>query len=213
MSIGALRPGARALDIGGGRGDHGAVWAARGVQAIVLDASMRMAADASRQEGVAAIVGRSEALPFRPGAFDLAYFHLSIHYGDWRAALAEAARVTAPGGRIDVWTLGPRHHRQSHLARWFPRVRELDEARFPDPDDLAAFGETVGRVEAREEWTERVTREAADWADAVRAGFVSTLQLLTGQEVEEGLTRFAIHHPPGSVLHYELLFDRVVVLT
>ena len=206
-----LGPGTNVLDVGGGRGAHAAVFAARGARAVVIDRSPAMAKAASAAPGVRAVVGDAESLPIADTACDLVYFHLSIHYGDWRTAMAEACRVCRPGGRIWVWTFRPEHHADSFLARWFPSVASIDEARFPEPvaiaDLLGALG-CVG-IEAGDA-PERVERTAADWRRAVEGGFVSTLQMLPPGEVERGLLRFGRAHPdPGAAISYDLLFCSV----
>lgn len=152
--------------------------------------------------------GRSQQLPFRDSSLALVYFHLSIHYGDWRRAIAEAARVLHRGGRCVVWTLGSRHHRASMLARWFPSVPRIDARRFPEPGEIARQLEGAGlSVDVGRE-VEAVHRSAGDWAAAVRAGFVSTLQLLDPAELEAGLAAFALAHPdPEETISYELKWD------
>ncbi|MCH8985916.1 MAG: class I SAM-dependent methyltransferase [Acidobacteria bacterium] len=146
MSTGP-RPVHIALDIGGGRGEHASVWAAAGVHAVLIDPSSAMLAKASPD--LHTILAIAQSLPIVDHAVDMVYFHLSIHYGDWKAALAEACRVLRSGGVGHVYTLGNRHHKQSFLNRWFPSVGEIDEQRFPDPADIAAFLATSDAGEAR----------------------------------------------------------------
>jgi len=196
-----------AVDVGGGRGGHAAVFAATGAAAIVVDRSRRMVA-AARESGVAAVVGDGRRLPLGDGACRLAYFHVSLHYGGWEAMLDEAVRVVAPGGVVWAWTFTREHFAASFLARWFPSVASIDEARFPDPADLADHLRRQGiegvEVEAREEIVER---SAADWLAAVEGGFVSTLQVLDPGEKAAGLDAFRREHPdPGEVLHYCLSY-------
>jgi SAM-dependent methyltransferase len=209
--MGALGDGAIALDVGGGRGEHAAVWAVGGVRSIVLDPSPAMLESARTKAGVIAIGGRAQAMPFRDATFDLVYFHLSIHYGDWRRSLTEAHRTLREGGRCEIWTLGAEHHRTSNLARWFPSIAEIDSARFPQPGDLADYlGEldmSVGRTRS----IETARRPVGEWIQAVRAGFVSTLQLVPNDELEKGLAAFVESHPdPAETFEYELKYDRLL---
>ena len=203
-----LRPRDRALDAGGGPGAHAAVWAERGAASVVLDASPVMVRTAGSRPGVEAVVGRTQQLPFRDGRFSLVYFHLSIHYGDWRAALHEAHRVLRPGGECWVWTLGAVHHRASFLARWFPSVGEIDAARFPDPAEIVdALADRFGDVN-RGTNLEVVERSAGSWVEAVRGGFVSTLQMVPLQELESGLAAFAREYPdPDAIVEYQMRWD------
>jgi SAM-dependent methyltransferase len=162
--------------------------------------------------GVAALVGDGRRLPVTDGAADLAYFHVCLHYGGWEEMLAEAARVVKPGGLVAAWSFAPHHFRLSLLARWFPSIVALDEARFPHPDLLEARMWAVGLVRVRQEAeTETVSRPVGEWEAAVRAGFVSTLQLLDPVELEGGLARFNEEHPdPDEVLHYRLWYRGVL---
>lgn len=183
------------------------------MRSVVLDPSWAMLETASRRSGVSVVCARSQALPFRDGVLDLTYFHLSIHYGDWRSSLTEARRALRPGGRCEIWTLGSEHHRSSNLARWFPSVAAIDSARFPEPDDVSAFLRGLGMTVDQHRAVERVQRRVDAWAQAVRAGFVSTLQLVSHEELERGLVAFAAAYPdPAEVFEYDLKYDRLVAL-
>lgn len=167
-----------------------------------------MATAARQLGGVTVVRGRAQSLPFRDGSLAMAYFHLSIHYGDWRNALTQALRVLQPGGRCLVWTLGPGHHRSSMLARWFPTITEIDSARFPRPSALADFLGRRGAAVMTGQEVEHVERTAGSWSEAVRGGFVSTLQLIDKAELTAGLAAFELAHPdPNEAVRYELQWD------
>lgn len=206
-----LAPGRVALDVGGGRGDHAAVFAGTGARAVVLDRSPAMAR-AALERGVAAVVGDGRSLPFGDGTAGLVYFHVSLHYGGWEQMLAEAVRVTRPGGLVAAWSFARDHFRHSMLARWFPSIVPLDEARFPHPDLLVARMWALGLEEVTQvAETETVSRRAAEWEAAVRAGFVSTLQLLDPAELGSGLARFHQEHPRADeILHYRLWYRGIM---
>jgi SAM-dependent methyltransferase len=76
--------------------------------------------------------GNAQALPFVADSFDLAYCFASLHHvGDPAAAVAEMARVVAPGGRIVV----------QDLIVPVPAARDLfdDVHRRLDPSHRQAF--------------------------------------------------------------------------
>jgi SAM-dependent methyltransferase len=199
-----LAEGDLVVDIGGGRGRHAGAFADLGCRPVVVDPSRRMAA-AAWSRGIPAVVAVGEDVPIADEVADLVYFHLSIHHGDWHRMLREAWRVVRPDGFVFVWTMEPAYHRRSFLSRWFPRVGEIDAGRFPDAAELAAAFESFGGEPAGGIQVDEVERRAGDWIEAVRAGFVSTLHLLSDDEISEGLERFTAAHPdPDERIRYRL---------
>lgn len=206
----SLERGAWVLDVGGGPGNHSAVWDRQGLNAIVLDPSAAMLTYGTKRN-LRGVRGRSQAMPFRSGQFALVWFHLSIHYGDWRSAIDESVRVLGDDGRVEVWTLGPDHHEHSMLARWFPSVERIDNGRFPPPEAVAAhLAQRVPMVSMTHP-AERVSRAAGSWLAAVEAGFISTLQLLPDDERAAGIEAFRCAHPDlDAKIEYQLRFTRIV---
>ncbi len=198
------------LDVGGGTGAHAAAWQGTNRYPIVIDPSSAMLERARRDHGMSVIRAESQSLPLRDDLASLAYFHLSIHYGDWAAALNEAFRVVAPGGRIEIWTMSHEAIQRSSLGHWFPRVVEIDSERFPDPGLLAERCSMSGSAVAVTAESEPIVRRAGEWADAVRGRFVSTLQLLTEPEIDDGLKHFFAEYPDAhEPYRYELRLTRI----
>ncbi|MCZ7532917.1 MAG: class I SAM-dependent methyltransferase [Acidimicrobiia bacterium] len=198
------------LDIGGGTGAHAAVWAAAGRNAVVVDASPDMATQASTKAHVDVVRGDAENLPFARDSFGLAYFHTSVHYGDWRLTLPEAVRCVRTGGRIEIWTFAPSEIEKTSLGYWFPTVVEVDTPRFPNPKHLAALlGELCRSVSVTTE-VELIERTARSWVQGVRGRFVSTLQLVPEEELERGIAAFRRAYPnDDDVYHYEVRYTSV----
>jgi SAM-dependent methyltransferase len=103
------RPDARVLDIATGTGIVARKLAFRlgpGGAVTGLDVSPGMLAvardrAASEGAGIAWVEGRAEALPFPDGAFDLVTCQFGLmFFADRDAAMTEAHRVLAPGGRM-----------------------------------------------------------------------------------------------------------------
>lgn len=203
-----LGPGDIAVDVGGGRGAHAAEWVKLGARAVVIDPAAGMAREAASRAGVSVIRATSQGIPLRDLIAKLMYFHLSIHYGDWRAAIDEVARVLRPGGECWIWTMGEEHHRASFLTRWFPSVGDIDAVRFPPPEMIADYSRAVGmRVESGREIEHR-EMPARVWQAATEARFVSTLQLISDEEFRSGLEEFERSYPdPNQVVDYVLTFD------
>ena len=206
----SLVRGARVLDVGGGPGNHAAVWQRQGLNAVVLDPSAAMLAYGRRHD-LRGVRGTAQAMPFRVHRFALVWFHLSIHYGDWRAAIDESVRVLDDRGSVEIWTLGPDHHERSMLARWFPSVPRIDAHRFPHPEALAGYlSGQVPDVSVTHP-VEEVARPSGSWLQAVEAGFISTLQLLSEDERSAGIEAFRRAHPdPDEEIAYQLHFTRIV---
>lgn len=158
----AERPIGRLLDVGGGSGRAAA--AVTGPDVTVVDASRRMLRRARRGRGVDAMAGDARRLPVRDGAVDAAMIVDALHhFPDRDAAIADVARVLAPGGVLVVREFDPAHP--------LGRVLEAGEAvigmesTFVEPDALAeelathgfrssvidrGFGYTVAGVRLRE---------------------------------------------------------------
>lgn len=205
-----LERGTWVLDVGGGPGNHAAVWSGQGLRPVVLDPSVVMLASV-RDRNLLGVRAFAQALPFSAGGFALVWFHLSIHYGDWMASVDEAVRVLGEGGRLEIWTLGPDHHEQSLLAQWFPSVPGIESGRFPKPDLVAAYLADRIRVVEVSRHVESVVRPAGEWLSAVEAGFISTLQLLPSVERAAGIAAITAAYPdPREEITYRLRFTRIV---
>ena len=95
-------PGSATLEVGCGEGRVARDLVARGHRVTGLDASPTLLSAAAQADPASRyLVGRAEALPFEDGAFDLVVAYNSLmDVADMPAAVAEAARVLAPGGRL-----------------------------------------------------------------------------------------------------------------
>ncbi|MFN4114210.1 MAG: ArsR/SmtB family transcription factor [Sphingomonadaceae bacterium] len=97
------------LDIGTGTGRMVELFADRAERVVALDKSLDMlrVARAKLQrlpaDAVELVQGDFSALPFPAQSFDTVLFHQVLHFApDPSVAMAEAARVTRPGGRIAI---------------------------------------------------------------------------------------------------------------
>ena len=92
------------LDVGCGEGRFCRRIAAPGRTVIGVDPTGALIAEARRRDpGGDSRPGRGEDLSFADGAFDMVVSYLTlIDMPDYRAAIAQMARVLAPGGRLAV---------------------------------------------------------------------------------------------------------------
>ena len=131
--------------------------------------------------------GRAEALPFRDAWFDGVVFSLVIHLVERGPALAEAARVLVPGGRVVIATFAHEHFDVYWAARYFPSIGTIDRRRFPTGQQLAEELTIAGFDTMRSERISShttITREHA--LERIRGRHISTFDLLDAAELEEG---------------------------
>jgi SAM-dependent methyltransferase len=98
-------PGRRSLlDVAGGTGNYGQVFAARGFGLFVVDASLEMLTHARRKLGPGScLAGDATALPVRDQGVDAAIFVHGLHLiDDGEAALSELRRVVRAGPLVVV---------------------------------------------------------------------------------------------------------------
>jgi ArsR family transcriptional regulator len=130
------------IDIASGDGALAELVAPRARSVVCLDRSRRVVAAGSRRlahlPGVRFQQGDMHDLPFRSASFDQALLVNSLSYAERPArALAEAARVLRPGGRVAAVAL--RRHRQRAVARAFDHLQLGFE-----PEDLRTSFEAAG---------------------------------------------------------------------
>jgi len=117
------------LDVGTGTGRMAELFAPRATHVTALDKSPEMLRLArTRVQDLPAgqvdlVQGDFLALPFAAGTFDTVLFHQVLHYAlAPEAVLAEAARVTAPGGRIAVVDFAAHDREDLRLAHAHARL-------------------------------------------------------------------------------------------
>ena len=115
----AEAPLGRMLDVGTGTGRMAELFEPAATEVVALDNSPEMLrlARARLQHlapgRVELVHGDFAALPFADGSFDTVLFHQVLHYAQApEAVLAEAARVTRPGGRIAIVDFAAHEHEE-----------------------------------------------------------------------------------------------------
>ena len=108
------QPGERWLDVATGTGEIAVPAARRGASVTAIDIAPRMietARERARASGVDVTleVGDAERLPYPDAEFDVVVSAFGVMFTpDQRAAAAELARVTRPGGRLALLAGIPR---------------------------------------------------------------------------------------------------------
>jgi ArsR family transcriptional regulator len=156
-ALGHLLPAWTVADLGCGEGYltvEAARWAAR---VVAVDRSRDVLARAralARRRRVSNVVwkrGELEALPLADGSVDVALLSQALHHAESPdAAVAEAARITRPGGRVLVLDL------RTHEETWV-RDRFGDRWLGFEPQELRRVLEAAGLADVRVSTGARLT--------------------------------------------------------
>jgi SAM-dependent methyltransferase len=130
LDVLGVRAGTRLLDIGCGAGLALRLAADRGADVSGLDAAPGMLEHARRRvPGATLIEGELQTLPFADDSFDVVTGFNSFQYAaDPVAALREARRVTAPGGRVLALVWSP-----AEMCELAPHLQSLGALMPPPP--------------------------------------------------------------------------------
>ena len=150
------------LDIGTGTGRMAELLAEQADRITALDKNLEMlrVARAKLQHlptaRIELVQGDFADLPFAPASFDTVLLHQVLHFAqDPALALAEAARVTRPGGRIAIVDFAAHNreelrdrHQHARLGFSDPQMRELMQASGFAPVDPISLdgGELVVKI-------------------------------------------------------------------
>lgn len=153
--------GTRLLDVGCGAGRALRLAADRGAEVTGIDAAPGLLEFARRRVPGATIVeGELQTLPFPDDAFDAVTGFNSFQYAaDPIAALREAARVTAPGGRIVALVWSP-----AEMCDLAPHLQSLGALMPPPPPGAPGPFALCGR-DALGEFFAAAGLDVADVAD------------------------------------------------
>ncbi len=172
------------LDLGTGTGRMLSVLADRAERCVGIDYSREMLAvaranlEAAGKRNWQVRHGDLYQLPFPGASFDVAVIHQVLHYlEDPAEALAEAARVLRPGGRLLVADFAPHEVaglRDEHAHRWLGFSDEqigdwLSECGFECPDPVHLPGQPL-TVTIWPALRPAVTKPAADRTGRPAAG-------------------------------------------
>ncbi|MGE5246285.1 MAG: ArsR/SmtB family transcription factor [Betaproteobacteria bacterium] len=132
-ALGRLLPPLTVADLGCGEGYltvEAARWASRVIAVDRSAAVLQRARGLARRRRVSNVIwkrGELEKLPMRDGSVDVALLSQALHHAqDPARAVAEAARVTAPGGHVLVLDL--RRHQEEWVRRKLgDRILGFDE--------------------------------------------------------------------------------------
>jgi SAM-dependent methyltransferase len=185
------------LDLGSGKGRFTPSLADRfggPIYGIEPAAKMReVAVASSAHANVTYLEGRAEQIPLPDGSCELAFlFFVLHHFSDRGEAASELARVLRPGGLAFVRTQFGDRLRDVSWRRYFPRALEIERSTFPTFDETTTpFARAGIELRALDEVEFVVAANVAAHLERLRCRAISTLELLTEAEVEDGLAAMA----------------------
>ena len=180
------------LDLGSGTGRFTPSLAERfggPVYGVEPAAKMRkIAVASSAHPDVSYLEGRAERLQLPDESCDLAFlFFVFHHIRDHDAAASELARVLRPGGVVCMRTQFGDRLRDVSWRRYFPRALEIERSTFPTYDESTTpFLRHGFEFVALEAVEFEVASSIAAHLERLRCRAISTLELLTETEVEDG---------------------------
>jgi SAM-dependent methyltransferase len=189
-------PGLRVLEVGCGTGHWLEVLTRCGACVSGLDRSAEMLrVAASRVPGATLVEGDAGRLPWGDASFDRVVCVNAIHhFPDGAAFVAEARRVLAPGGALQVIGLDPsRGDDRSFVYDAFDGALATDLRRYPTTATVEEWAQRAGLVEARTTVAHRLqlrlpARAALD-GGLVGRTLVSQLALLDDATFDAGIER------------------------
>ncbi|MEV7565405.1 class I SAM-dependent methyltransferase [Streptomyces tanashiensis] len=183
------------VEIGSGTGVFSAGMARwiEGSEVTGVDASEAMLAEARRHHphpAVRYVPGEAEAIPAAGGTFDLALLSRVIHHIPDRARAArELARVLRSDGKVIVRTTF-RERLDALVYDYWPRLRAVDEQRFPSERDMAAdFVSSGFAVEEVTSFAQPVAANLTEYHARLVGRPQSKFTHLTEGEFHRGLRR------------------------
>jgi SAM-dependent methyltransferase len=162
-----LRPGS-VLEVAVGTGLVAAALIEAGFPAVGVDISTEMLRYAAARLGPRVALGDARHLPIRTASVENVIFVMALHLvGDIPAAMAEAARVIRPGGRVAAVHGTLRGSVATDLSEAATPLENIRPARPDDEGDVATAAQAAGLEIVHQGWTseyphDRTPREVAD---------------------------------------------------
>jgi ubiquinone/menaquinone biosynthesis C-methylase UbiE len=199
LDLARVGPGTRVLDVASGPGYVAAEAGRRGATVSGADVAEAMVARAAIEHPeIEFRRADAQSLPFEDGAFDAVVANFGLpHFGRPERAVAEGARVLAPGGRLALTTWdAPAEMRM--FGVFLEAVGEAgagppdglppgpDVFRFSDDGEFRSLLEDAGLVdvEVRRIAFTHPVRSFGDFWDALQDGTVRMASLVRGQSEE-----------------------------
>lgn len=191
------------LDIGSGTGNYTAAVQSKGYQIVGIDPSEEMIRLSNKKfPEMTWKLAQAEGLPFEDGSIQGSITTFTIHLWDSLIkGFREINRVTAPGGRLVIFTAMPHQMERYWLNEYFPELMQQYMALMPGYASLqATLGATGWQLKDMEKYY--VSRELRDlflysgkdrpelyFDDVFRSGIFIFNTASAPEDVEKGLEK------------------------
>jgi SAM-dependent methyltransferase len=183
------------LDLGSGTGlwaESFAAWF--GADIVGVEPSDAMRREAARKRlppKVAFIGGRAESIPLKSGSCECAWLSTVLHHiSDLESCTSELRRVVRTDGVVLIRNGFGDRLDGIHWLDFFPAAKELAARRWPTVEETAqAFRKAGFEVERLEVVPEVVADDFLAYHARIRVRAISTLNLISDEAFEDGLTR------------------------
>ena len=158
----------KALDLGCGAGHAGFALASSGAHVTACDLSEKMLGVVSREAKrrglpIETVLSPAEELPFEDASFDLMVTRYSAHHWlDLKGALAEAARVLVPGGKlVAIDSVAPEEPLFDTVLQTIELLRDASHVRNYRVSEWKSMLEEAGfAIGESDVWTVRIEFES-----------------------------------------------------
>jgi ubiquinone/menaquinone biosynthesis C-methylase UbiE len=186
------------LDLGSGIGTWSELLAERFEATVVgVEPSARMREVAEREHAhprVRYLEGSAEHIPLADASVDAALLSYVIHHVEDRdACAAELRRVVSPNGHVILRGTLRESLRGVPWFEFFPPARAVAERRMPPVADVVdAFSDHGFEQVANEVLDQETAPSLAALHERLKLRAISTLELISDEEFEEGLQRLRL---------------------
>jgi SAM-dependent methyltransferase len=205
----------RVLELGPGTGNVSAAFQSVYPCRLIggeLSEGMLAKAVAKGIPGSAWVRSNAMAIPLADASVDFVFGCYMLHYiPELRGLFGECRRVLRPGGVCAFVTTAHDYIRRHPMTRFFPSFAPIDLARFPSEEALVASMRDTGLEQVGCDTVSEPRAIDRAYAAKVAARFLSTFDLMTDTEFNEGVERLNAALEPTGRIDCETGWEALIV--